>query len=100
MDVNEIATKGDLIQLRDEILQAISKLSDMKGLTNQKWLKSPEVRKMLDISHGSLQTLRINGTLPYTKLGGSLYYDIEDIQKVMEQNKHNVPSSKDRAKSK
>ena len=89
MDVNSIATKGDLEDLKKEILQAITNLSEKTGLTSKRWLKSQDVRKMLDISHGSLQTLRINGTLSYSKLGGSLYYDVEDIQKVLEKNKSN-----------
>ena len=48
------------------------------------WLKSYEVRKLLGISAGTLQNLRVNGTLPYTKIGGLMYYRFEDIQKLME----------------
>jgi hypothetical protein len=36
----------------------------------KKWLKSSEVKKMLGISPGTLQNLRINGMLPFTKIGG------------------------------
>jgi hypothetical protein len=43
--------------------------------------------KMLQISPGTLQNLRINGTLPFSKMGGIIYYDIEDIQKVMIKNR-------------
>jgi len=53
-------------------------------------LRSPEVREMLDISPGTLQNLRINGTLPYTKIGGVIYYAYEDIVKVLQANRvHN-----------
>jgi hypothetical protein len=38
------------------------------------WLKSSEVRKLLKISSGTLQNLRINGTLNFYKIGGILYY--------------------------
>ncbi|MBO6533302.1 MAG: DNA-binding protein, partial [Muricauda sp.] len=42
------------------------------------------------ISPGTLQNLRINGTLPYTKIGGVLYYEYHEIMGVLEQNKiHN-----------
>jgi hypothetical protein len=37
---------------------------------SKQWLKSVDVRKMLNISPGTLQNLRINGTLRYTKIGG------------------------------
>lgn len=50
----------------------------------KKWLKSIEVRKLLNISPGTLQNLRINGTLRFTKIGGMLYYKLEDIHKLLE----------------
>ncbi|HEY9002069.1 MAG TPA: helix-turn-helix domain-containing protein [Mucilaginibacter sp.] len=49
----------------------------------RQWLKSNQVRKMLNISPGTLQNLRINGTLRYTKVGSILYYKAEDIDKLM-----------------
>jgi hypothetical protein len=33
----------------------------------KKWLKAHEVRRLLKISPGTLQTLKANGTIPYTK---------------------------------
>uniref|UniRef100_UPI0025C5CFA9 helix-turn-helix domain-containing protein n=1 Tax=Flavobacterium sp. UBA6046 TaxID=1946552 RepID=UPI0025C5CFA9 len=53
----------------------------------KQWLKSNEVRKLLNISPGTLQNLRINGTLSYTKIGCILYYPYQDIEKLMEHNK-------------
>ena len=43
--------------------------------------------ELLQVSPGTLQNLRINGTLPFTKVGGILYYDHEDITKLMENNR-------------
>jgi helix-turn-helix protein len=65
----------------------------------KKWLKSYEVKKILNISTGTLQNLRSNGTLPYTKIGGLIYYDAELINKVMagqkdENNQSSRPISK------
>jgi hypothetical protein len=90
MNVNEIATKGDLEDLKAEILKAIEKCSPGAGGRQTKWGKSKDVMKMLSLSNGGLQTLRINGTIPYSKLGGIIYYDIEDIEKLMIKNKKNV----------
>jgi hypothetical protein len=53
---------------------------------SKKWLKSSEVRKMLNISPGTLQNLRINGTLRFTKIGSIMYYKLEDINRVLEGN--------------
>jgi hypothetical protein len=31
--------------------------------------------------------MRINGALPYTKMGGLIFYDYDDIKKLMEDTK-------------
>ncbi len=86
-----IITTEDLQEFRHELLNDIKTLLDTQTTFKQKkWLKSPEVRELLSISPGTLQNLRINGTLPYTKVGGVIYYDYEEIVKVMEENRiHN-----------
>lgn len=54
----------------------------------KKWLKSPDVRKLLNISAGTLQNLRVNKTIPFTKIGGVIFYDSDDIQKMLQSRKH------------
>jgi len=50
------------------------------------------VKKLLGISPGTLQNLRINGTLPFTKIGGVILYDYEDIQKMLSNHKRGQKS--------
>jgi hypothetical protein len=38
---------------------------------------------VLNISAGTLQTLRNNGKLPYTKIGGLIYYDATEIDGIL-----------------
>lgn len=84
----EIITTEDLQVFKDELLDDIKKLLNSKNdPTSKKWLKSYEVRKLLKISPSTLQNLRINGTLPYTKIGGLMYYDHDDIQTLLTTNK-------------
>jgi len=54
---------------------------------SKKWLKSSEVRKLLNVSPGTLQNLRINGTLRFSKVGSIMYYKLEDINKLLEGNR-------------
>ena len=83
----EILTKEDLFQFKAELLTEIHKIIRPGKFEAQKeWLKSYEVRKMLNISPGTLQTLRINGTLQFTKIGGLLYYKHADIISLLEGN--------------
>lgn len=50
------------------------------------WLDGNEVKKLLKISERTLQTLRSNGTLAYSKVSGKLYYRRQDLQKVLANN--------------
>ena len=88
---SEIITTDDLREFKTELLTEFRKmLKEHHGQPSKKWLKSYEVKKMLGISPGTLQNMRINGTIPFTKMGGILFYDSEDIRKILEDNK-NVP---------
>mgnify|MGYP006177816845 FL=1 len=87
----EILTKEDLYQFKNELLADIKKIIKSEdNVTSKKWLKSKEVIKLLNISPGTLQNLRINGTLTYTKIGGTLFYDNADIDKLLNTNKTNA----------
>ena len=83
-----IITTDDLREFKMELLDDIKKLLSKQTAGNiKKYLKSAEVMDLLQISPGTLQNLRINGTLPYTKIGGLIYYDASEIHKVMEDNR-------------
>lgn len=86
-----IVTTEDLREFKKEILEEIKQMLPKQPSGNLKrFLKSSEVMELLQVSPGTLQNLRINGTLPFTKVGGILYYDSEEIEKIMVQNRvHN-----------
>ena len=81
----EIVTKEDLqvfrMQLLDDLKQIIAQQVQP---STKRWLKSAEVRKLLKLSAGKLQNLRIAGRLPFTRIGGTLYYHYEDVEKLFE----------------
>uniref|UniRef100_UPI0032164D17 helix-turn-helix domain-containing protein n=1 Tax=uncultured Draconibacterium sp. TaxID=1573823 RepID=UPI0032164D17 len=84
----EIVTTDDLREFKIDLLKEFKQLLAVHhGKPSKKWLKSYEVRKLLGISPGTLQNLRVNGTLAYTKIGGVIFYDSEEIQKMMMENK-------------
>lgn len=83
----EIITKEDLKNFKNELINELKELFATAPDQQKQWLKSQEVRKMLGISPGTLQHLRIIGTLPYTKIGGTLYYKHEDVIQMLEKNK-------------
>lgn len=82
----ELITRDDLEKFKKDLLEEIRHMQmypRKKGQESKAWLKSFEVRKLLGISAGTLQNLRINGTLPFSKIGGLLYYKYEDIEKLL-----------------
>ena len=86
-----IITPEDLQSFKQELLIEIEKIVSQKQTTPaRKWLKSYQVMRMLTLSPGTLAHLRVNGTLPYTKIGGVIFYDYEDLEKMLEANKRNV----------
>ncbi len=47
------------------------------------WIDNQDVMQALHISPRTLQTLRSNGTLPYTRIGRKLYYRRQDIERLL-----------------
>jgi hypothetical protein len=86
-----VTTVEDLHQLKIELLDEIKKLlSQRQPVYSQRWLKSHQVRRLLTISPGTLQNLRVSGVLPFTKIGGVIFYDAEDIEKMLKGRKQNL----------
>ncbi len=82
MIVNLI-TQEDLKEFKTELLEDIKNLFNIKVSEQKLWLRSSEVKELLKISSGTLQNLRIKGILSYTRVGGTLYYNYKDIEKML-----------------
>ncbi|WP_461791340.1 helix-turn-helix domain-containing protein [Pedobacter sp.] len=71
--------------LKKEILTEIKQVVTQGQIPNiQKWIKSVEVKKLLNVSHGKLQTMRNSKTISFTRIGGTIYYNMEEIEKMMQ----------------
>jgi len=81
----EIITREDLEEFGNKLIGQMRTLLNggTAGAESPKWIKSYQVKNLLKISSNTLQLLRDNGTLPFTKIGGILFYSFEDIQKVL-----------------
>ncbi|MFC4143522.1 helix-turn-helix domain-containing protein [Pedobacter mendelii] len=84
MTAIEIITTEDLKNFKAELLLDIKNMLKPDDSVKQKWLKSSEVRKLLNISPGTLQNLRINGTLRFSRIGSIIFYKLEDITTILE----------------
>lgn len=83
-----IITTDDLREFKIELLNDIKQLIQQpKAPQKKKYLKSAEVMELLQVSPGTLQNLRINGTLPYSKIGGIIFYDADEIHRIIQENR-------------
>jgi len=90
MYAHQLITIADLKEFKIQLIEELLTVLKPQHLPVQKkWLKSHEVRRLLKISPGTLQTLKSSGVIPYTKIGGSHFFDYEDIQRVLESGKIN-----------
>ena len=50
------------------------------------WLDNQDVMLALHVSLRTLQTLRSNGTLPYSRINNKIYYRRRDIERLLNEN--------------
>src|SRR3970040_634388 len=87
MHRDQLLTIGDLEDFKKDLFDEIKNLlKETNGQHTKKWLRSSEVRKMLGVSPGTLQNLRINRMLTFSKVGGIVFYKYEDIISLLESN--------------
>ncbi|MFD0765397.1 helix-turn-helix domain-containing protein [Mucilaginibacter lutimaris] len=80
----DLVTSEDLQQFKNDLLKEIGDMMGQPPGKEKQWIKGCDVRKLLGISNGTLQNLRLNGTLPFTKIGGTMYYRNSVIQNLLE----------------
>lgn len=78
-------TKDDFIALKSDLIEEIRRIISPVQNDNE-WLKSKEVMDLLKCSTGSLQNLRVSGALPFSKIGGTIYYSRKDIMRLLNKN--------------
>ncbi len=82
----DILTREDFINFKNELFDKIKESSKQNTL-NRNWLKTSEVTELLNISTGTLKNLRETGVLPFSKMGGTLFYNHDDIMQILEDNR-------------
>jgi len=79
-----VISKEDFDQFKKELIDEIKQLIQPSIKNKTKWLRSSDVREMLNISDSTLQTFRINGTIPAYKLDSTWFYKYDEIVNALE----------------
>jgi len=82
----EIITKEDLQEFGEKLIIQITTILGKTKQEPKKFIKTYQVKNLLKISNNTLQALRDNGTIPFTKVGGILYYKYDDVMKILDGN--------------
>jgi hypothetical protein len=83
---HQLVTLADLEKFKEQILSEMRRLlSGGSTQLSKQWLKSREVRKLLDVSPGKLHAMRASRQLTFMRIGGVIYYDRKDIDKMFEE---------------
>ena len=75
----------DVKLIRDSIISELKNLMDKN--TSIKWMKSKEICELLGISNSKLTNMRNNRNISFSQIGKVYYYNVDDINKLLEQNK-------------
>lgn len=79
-----------LLALANDIKEVKACLQTMKQTRAEKfkelWIDGQDVMLALNISQRTLQTLRDNGTLPFSRISGKFYYKVSDLEALLESN--------------
>ncbi|WP_127846313.1 helix-turn-helix domain-containing protein [Psychroflexus aestuariivivens] len=84
-----IATLDDLMKIKSELIEEIKVIiGDLDAQLHQKrWFRNTELQEYLNLSASSIQNLKNSGELPFSKVKGTVFYDINEINKLMKKNK-------------
>ena len=85
LTTNQLLTKEDLQEFQKTLLNQLQEIVQ-KNKEPKKWLRVSEVKEVLKISASTIQSLRINGSISFTKISGMYYYNYEDIEKLINNN--------------
>lgn len=89
MDPNHIATKEDIELLKvylDGCLIKIQHLMKLKNEQHSEFLRTNQVKQLLNVSTNKLKTMRDKGEIPYSFIGSTYFYPREQILEILRKN--------------
>lgn len=86
MAVN-ILTTDDLKQFKEdlflELRQVLGKQTKQDATKQREWLRTKEVCRMIGVSLSKLQYMRDNNEIKFTRIGGTLFYNADEVNKLL-----------------
>lgn len=83
-----VISKEDFDLFKKELIDEIRQIIQPSIKNKIQWLRSSDVKEMLNISDSTLQTFRINGIIPAYKLDSTWFYKYDEIIDALEKQKN------------
>ncbi len=83
IDINE-----EFRDVKNELLKEFKEIirNEVSDHLSKKWIRAKELQKLTGWSSSTIQTYRSNGALTYSKVGGTVFYDIHALNNLLETN--------------
>lgn len=75
----------DINLISEKVTQQVQSIVESKQ--EKKWITTKEVVELLDISTSKLHQMRTKNLITYSSFGRNIYYSIDEILKILEENK-------------
>ena len=85
----DLILKSDLEAFEARILSKIADIfsnTESQVQNTTKWISVEEAARMLQVEKSTLYNWKASGELTYSKFGGKLYFDREDIERKFKEN--------------
>ena len=83
MTIIEGKVLTDLFKRISSLQTKLDKLYEKNGQNSKEWINNEEACMMLNLSKISIMNLRKRNLLPFTKLGGKIFYKLADIEALL-----------------
>lgn len=90
MKPGDLITVADLLEFEKRIVckltESIRSLKELQNSDRQNYLRSKDARELLKVSENKLRSMRDNGEIPFSFIGGTYYYPEHEILDILKSN--------------
>lgn len=86
--MSQILTYEDFKKFEAKVLEEFEEIKKaLSSISPKKQLRSSDIKELLGVQHGKLQTMRNNKEISFTLIGGTIFYALEDVNKMLDAKK-------------
>jgi|WetSurMetagenome_2_1015567.scaffolds.fasta_scaffold63815_1 hypothetical protein len=91
MTKEDLITKDDLkraiLEAVEELKGYLNQLSTSQPHSKKKYLRNKDLKEIFGFSENKIREMRNKKQIPYSKLGGTYFYDSKKIDKILDANR-------------